>query len=186
MTHDQLCHDLAHTKETIFINIPLGSAYQASYSGTRLPRADVVRVRPSYTQWCVDIFEVKQSRADFLSDIRTEKWKAYLPYCNRFYFAIESGIASKDDIPEEVGLLIRGKKGWHTAKGAKARDIDIDISMLFALIFFRQRQPYNYNHRQEMSQAWYGNKKRTDLLNRLFGHEVGNELASIKNRLKNL
>ena len=51
-------------------------------------RADLVIIRPSYKRFCVSVFEVKVSRADFLSDIRSEKWRGYLPHCNRFYFAL--------------------------------------------------------------------------------------------------
>ena len=195
LTHDDLCHDLAECKETIYVNVPLGSvwshqllkAYGRNQKET-LPRADVLNVRPSFTRFCIDIFEVKHSRADLLSDIRSGKWRSYLPYCNRFYFAIKSGIAKKDDIPEEAGILVRGPKGWTTVRGAKPRDIGYDMDMLLALIFYHAKFLYRSTHREKIAFAhsWYKNKEREILLNKLFGKEVSRELAIIKSELEDM
>ena len=64
--------------------------------------------------WCMDnavdkptfeACEIKTSRADFLSDIRTDKWKKYLPYCNLFSFVVSSlEVAGIYDLPDGVGL----------------------------------------------------------------------------------
>ncbi len=53
------------------------------------------------------IVEIKVSRADLLSDA---KWTDYLDYCDRFYWAVPSHLASICDeerfLPGEAGLLV--------------------------------------------------------------------------------
>lgn len=48
------------------------------------------------------ITEVKSSVADFRSD---QKWPDYLPFCDRFYFAVGHGFP-QELIPDEAGLII--------------------------------------------------------------------------------
>ena len=53
------------------------------------------------------IVEIKVSRADLLGD---GKWTDYLDYCDRFYWAVPSHLASICDeerfLPDEAGLLV--------------------------------------------------------------------------------
>lgn len=104
--------------------------------------ADVVVIRPSYTKFCIDIYEVKVSRSDFIASLSSNKWRKYLPHCNRFYFALESGFAHKAEIPEGIGLIVRGKRGWNTIKRAKERDVLIPYETLMSLLFYRQKKKY--------------------------------------------
>lgn len=55
-------------------------------------------------------YEVKTSRADFISD---KKWRDYLPFVNEFFFCAPPGTITKDELPPEVGLL-EGEvhEGW--------------------------------------------------------------------------
>lgn len=105
MNHDALLENLAQAKGTIFKNPCLGSPVLASMTGELIkigkgwgykrngvPRADIVTIMPSYTRFLITIYEVKSNRADFLSEIKSGKWKKYLPHCHRFYFAMPKGI----------------------------------------------------------------------------------------------
>ena len=47
------------------------------------------------------VVEVKSSRTDFLSD---NKWRSYLDYCDRFYFAVPEDFPG-DLLPAEHGLM---------------------------------------------------------------------------------
>ena len=167
-THRQLCEDLAIAKETIFIEVSLGSKWMTRPTP---PIADVLVVRPSYTRFCVDIFEVKKSRADLLSDIRSEKWKSYLPFCHRFYYAIASGITNQKEIPNGCGLLIRGEIGWRTIKQSKAREIELPSVALMSLLFYREKPPHNINRRYGLRYYWQYEKnllkKRGEALSKL-------------------
>lgn len=171
MNHWDLCNNFANFKNTIYIEVPLGSIWGGQYAknrrrnelfqewkaseknwdekeiekqlrqemiGTQI--ADVIKILPSYTRFIIDIFEIKKSRSDFLSDIRREKWKGYLQYCNRFYFACESGLCKKEEIPDGVGLYIKGNKGWVCIKKAKKREIEYSYDMLLAMLFYRQKE----------------------------------------------
>ena len=50
-------------------------------------------------------YEFKVSRADFLHEIRTEKWKYYLDYCHTFSFVCPKGLIDKSEVPPKIGLL---------------------------------------------------------------------------------
>lgn len=132
--HDALAEDLAICKQTSFLDTPLGSV-QIDHA----QRADVLEVKPSYTRFCVSIYEIKISRADFQKDIRTGKWKGYLDHCHRFYFAVPSGLVKPEEIPKGAGLIVRGEKGWKTLIAAERLQHDIPEMTLMSLIFSRQK-----------------------------------------------
>lgn len=53
------------------------------------------------------IVEVKSSVADFRSDT---KWPDYLPYCDRFYFAVAEGFPIHI-LPDDCGILVADSYG---------------------------------------------------------------------------
>ena len=132
--HRELCEDLAKARNTIYVEVPLGSVFLSDP-----PRADVIVVKPSYTQFCLDIYEVRYSRADFLKDLRSEKWRKYLDYCHRFYFAMKSGIIKIGELPREAGLIVRYDKDWKITRLAKKREVVIPDETLLSMLFFSQK-----------------------------------------------
>ncbi len=50
----------------------------------------------------IGIVEVKSSREDFLADA---KWRAYLPWCDLFYFAVPPGF-DHSLLPADTGLIV--------------------------------------------------------------------------------
>ena len=136
-THRELCFDLAIAKGTRFIEVPLGSVWLNSFDGPG--QADVITIKPSYNRFNLDIYEIKVSRSDLLNDIKSGKYKKYLPHCNRLYFAVKQDICNKEEIPEGVGLIVRGDRGWKTVKSTEKREIEPSIEMLQALVFFNGR-----------------------------------------------
>jgi hypothetical protein len=62
-------------------------------------RVDVMALGPKGEIWIV---ECKSSRADFQSD---SKWKGYLPWCDRFFWAVGPEFPA-ELLPEETGLII--------------------------------------------------------------------------------
>jgi len=151
--HNELLDSLAIAKNTIYKDCFLGSHWAAYYSNTKIPRADIVVINPSYTRFLIDIFEIKYTREDLLQDIRTEKYKSYMPYCHRFYYACKSGIALMCDLPDNVGLYVYNpiKKTWRCRLAAKKREIKINVEMLLSLIFYRLK---NKDERY-----WFSKKK---------------------------
>lgn len=62
-------------------------------------RVDVMALGPKGEIWIV---ECKSSRADFQSD---NKWGGYLPWCDRFFWAVDLDFPT-DLLPMETGLII--------------------------------------------------------------------------------
>jgi len=151
-THREACFDLAEAKGTRFIEVPLGSKF---LSWGSVSQADVVTIKPSYNRFNLDIYEVKVSRSDFLQEIKKKKYEASLPHCNRFYFAVLQGVCKAEEVPEGLGLIVRGDNGWSTVKAAKKRTVDFDKNMLLSMIFFNGRV-YN-KKRVELSRNHYIN-----------------------------
>ena len=51
-------------------------------------------------------FEVKASRADLLSDLRSFKWQGYLPFVHQFYFVLPRETKfTWDELPDQVGVI---------------------------------------------------------------------------------
>ncbi len=67
-------------------------------------RMDICALGPKGEIWCI---EVKSSRADFLADA---KWRDYLDWCDRLYFAVPDGFPD-DLLPTEHGM-IRADDYW--------------------------------------------------------------------------
>lgn len=57
----------------------------------------------SWANPCVTAYEIKVSRADFIGD---NKWPAYLPLCNQFYFVAPKGIIEPSELSPDAGLLV--------------------------------------------------------------------------------
>lgn len=153
MTHRELCFDLAAAKGTSYIEVPLeGVWYNENYG-----KADVLAIKASYSKFNLDIYECKVSKSDFNNDIKTGKYKKYLKYCHRLYFACLSEVAKKEEIPEGIGLIVRGVNGWSTVKQAKKNNIDIPRETLMSIIFYKGR---TYNPKRE-NMALFSNPSYT-------------------------
>lgn len=62
-------------------------------------RVDVMALGQKGEIWVV---ECKSSRQDFLSD---RKWQDYLPYCDRFFWAVDAAFPV-ELLPENTGLIL--------------------------------------------------------------------------------
>jgi hypothetical protein len=82
----------------------LGHAVLAEFPLPSGGRADLVALAQD---GALHIVEVKSSHADFHADL---KWRGYLPYCDRFYFAIPLDVPA-DPFPQEAGLILADAHG---------------------------------------------------------------------------
>lgn len=82
----------------------LGYAALAEYTLGNGRRADILAIDGAGQ---VVIVEIKSSRADFAAD---RKWRDYLEYCDRFYFAVEPAFP-QELLPSEVGLIVADAHG---------------------------------------------------------------------------
>ena len=77
----------------------MGEACFAEFSLRTGRRVDLIGLGSDGT---VTIVEVKSCVADYRSD---RKWQEYLPFCDRFYFAVDAAFP-QDLIPPECGLIV--------------------------------------------------------------------------------
>lgn len=76
-------------------------------------RVDVIALGPSGEIWIV---EVKSSRADFAAD---RKWTGYLPWCDRFFWAVDAAFPT-GLLPAEAGLILADGYGAEVAHTPEA------------------------------------------------------------------
>jgi hypothetical protein len=67
----------------------------------------------------VTLIEVKASRADFLAD---RKWRDYLEFCDRFYFAIAAGFPL-ELLPPGEGLIRADRFAGEILREARLRSL---------------------------------------------------------------
>ncbi|MEQ9436662.1 MmcB family DNA repair protein [Hyphomonas sp.] len=76
-------------------------------------RADIAAVSPAGE---IAMVEIKSSVSDFRSD---SKWRDYMPFCDRFYFAVMADFP-QDLIPVETGLIVADAFGGAVIREAVA------------------------------------------------------------------
>lgn len=102
---------------------------------------DVATVKPSWSNPNPTGYEVKVSRSDFMSDVRSGKYRRYLPFFRRFYFACPAGMVKKKEVPEGMGLIVRSDKGWSGVVGPSVTEIDDgDWPQLLLAMLMRQKE----------------------------------------------
>ena len=98
-------------------------------------RADVLALK--WTEPVAHIYEVKVSRADFLSDKNSGKWEGYLFNCQLFFFATPHGLITKEDVPEGAGWVEQTERGNNFRRrltGAENGNYHIGEDQWFALV----------------------------------------------------
>ncbi len=99
-------------------------------------RMDAWAMKPSWANPCATVYEIKVARSDFLRD---DKWRAYLPYCNQFYFVCPAKLIKPEELPGEAGLICVASTGTklYTKKKAPYRAAEIPEELYRYLLFAR-------------------------------------------------
>jgi len=79
-------------------------------------RADLLALDRSGT---LTLVEIKSCRADFVAD---RKWRAYLDYCDRFYFAVAAGFPL-ELLPADEGLILADRFAGEIVREAPLRPL---------------------------------------------------------------
>lgn len=95
----------------------LGYVALAEYTLGNGRRADILAIDGAGQ---VVIVEIKSSRADFAAD---RKWRDYLEYCDRFYFAVEPTFP-QELLPGEVGLIVADAHGGSVLRESATASIN--------------------------------------------------------------
>tara|TARA_R110002051_G_scaffold111755_3_gene184383 strand:- start:4502 stop:5023 length:522 start_codon:yes stop_codon:yes gene_type:complete len=96
-------------------------------------RADIAAVGPTGE---IAMVEIKSSVADFRAD---SKWPDYMPFCDRFYFAVMADFP-QDLIPLETGLIVADAFGGAVIReavpdklaGARRKAVTLRLARLAA------------------------------------------------------
>lgn len=115
--HNALASDLARKLRNDGKSWTWENATIGAWSG---PRPDVM----AFPRWRYDLpqihaYEIKISRSDLLSDLNSDKWRKYLEHCQSVTFAMPHGLAKKEEIPAECGVMFRTARGWRTERRAQ-------------------------------------------------------------------
>lgn len=97
---------LVDADHAVLTELPLGNGR----------RADLVSIDRTAT---ITIVEIKSGRADFMSD---RKWQAYLPYCDRFYFAVDRDFPL-EILPPDEGLILADRFAGEIVRESKERPL---------------------------------------------------------------
>lgn len=98
-------------------------------------RADLLCMERTFSPKPLLVVEIKTSRADLLSDLRSEKWRRYT-YCAAVTFAFPKGMAEVDEIPRDAGVMLRGPHGWERGRSVRwSKAPEPDAYMYRRLIF---------------------------------------------------
>jgi hypothetical protein len=96
---------------------------------------DIIAIKRDYLRKSISIFEIKISRADFLSDVRTQKYLKSLPFANKFYYVCPWNMIQPEEVPDGIGLYyIKDKYTGVCVKSAKAKKVILSEDVLWSMI----------------------------------------------------
>lgn len=108
----------------------MGFACLTEFTTRERLRMDVIALGPKSEIWCI---EVKSSRADFQSDA---KWEGYLPWCDRFFFAVPESFPT-EILPLEHGLIVADQYDGEIVRPAPETRLDAARRKAMVLQFAR-------------------------------------------------
>ncbi len=167
-----------HNRDFFLTEVPDGP------SGS--PRIDALSIRKSWVNPCVDGYEIKVSRNDFLSD---DKWHLYLGMCNKFFFACPKGLIKREEITDpNVGLIYYNHetKSLRIVKKPIYKKQDISPTTLMHIIMWKldnDRIPF-YNNNTEYFEKWLQNKIKTRHLAWDVRSKLVSKLADYEDKVK--
>ena len=95
---------LSEADQAVLPEVPLGNGR----------RADLLALDRSGS---LTLVEIKSCRTDFVAD---RKWRSYLDYCDRFYFAVAAGFPL-ELLPEDEGLILADRFAGEVLREAPLR-----------------------------------------------------------------
>ena len=137
----------------------------------QLVRLDAWAMKRSWSNPHTFGYEIKVSRSDFMQD---EKWHKYLDLCSHFSFVCPPGVIDRDELPQEVGLIVSTTNGCRllTKKKAPLRDVVIPESLWRYILMCRTNiteKEFSSRNNLEFWQNW--------LEHRELSHDVGRRVS---------
>ena len=125
-----------HYKDLCISECKTGSTWWSN----NLFKMDLWVMKKSWTKPYTYCYEIKINRQDFLRD---EKWQEYLKYCSDFYFVTPPGIIEKNELPNDIGLIVtsvNGKRLFTKKKAVSRLDTEIPESLFRYILMWRSIQ----------------------------------------------
>lgn len=129
--HDALASDLANWLRMAYGRVAWENMSFTRYTEGQPGRRRVLAVRRpdvfsiesvlSLARARPYVHEVKVSRADLMSDLRTGKWEEYYRWAGHVWFACPEGLVRREELPAGAGLVVRTDRGWAVDRRASPR-----------------------------------------------------------------
>ncbi len=175
MAHAELVEDLRRTRE-LAGDISVSELSLGAWGGTG--RIDVLAMRPSWDNRRIRAYEVKATRSDLLSDLRSGKWKKYVPWCQGLVFAFPKDLAQPSEIPRECGVITRNAKGWVTRRTPPRHECERMEAVLFGVLLKQREAPWSRGREARIRQA---SAMRTQ---RMMAWALGGEMSKLVDRME--
>ena len=133
---------------------------------------DGVAIPPTWSPRTIIGYEIKVTRADFLSD---QKYPHYMETCNLFYFVVPKGLIKKDEVPRNVGIIEYNNGKLRQIKHAIYEKRDINVDMLLHCIFYKVHQ---YNKPKSKRELFEEMKLKVE--SREYGHEIAKKFRELE------
>jgi len=170
-SHNDLAADLArhlqHPRRLSWTDMQIGPAGS--------PRPDVYTLQKSYQSPNPTAYEVKISRADFLSDVTAAKWAKYLKFAQGVTFAAPRGLLSKKEIPTKAGLIVRSEHGWRTVKRPKLEPCELPRDAMMKLIIDGATRVFAERIEPRTASEWH----TAEAVRRKFGDRVAEVVRDV-------
>lgn len=182
---DQVKRALAnrHTDDLFLTEVKTGR----TWDNRELLKFDALAMKRSWANPCLSGYEVKVSRNDFMQDT---KWPGYMAYCHKFSFVCPKGLISKDELPDEVGLIYYypDTGALRAERSAKHRMVDIPPELYMYMLMSRtepDRHPF-FSSRREMLEAYVSDKNDRRSLGNEVGTKLVNEIRELRDKLRDM
>lgn len=142
-------------------------------------RMDAWAMAKSWSKMCCTGYEIKVSRSDF---IRDDKWQAYLPFCNAFYFVCPSSdVIRTEEVPADAGLIVSSKNATnlYTKKKAPFRDIQIDADVFRYVLMWRAKITRENSLGENGRVAWWRDFVEGRAKDRDVGWKAGKRIGEV-------
>lgn len=172
--HDELAADLADFLRQSS-EVMAWTDMQMGPSGSRRP--DVFTINKSYSRFIPITYEIKISKSDFNSDVKSGKWQEYLKFSAGVYFAVPAGLVTKADIPAQAGLIVRNEDGWRRIRTPTLNKVETLPHHVWMKLLIdgidreATRQKYQLECKHTQANTW--------LLTRKFNQKYGEHLGQL-------
>ena len=103
MKHDELADEIVRWLTAM--NRMTWTNFRYDTFGTGRPDVFSISKKVNMATCSPMVHEIKVSRSDFQSDVRSEKWRKYQSFSKHIFFVVPAGMVAATEVPPETGLI---------------------------------------------------------------------------------